>query len=361
MTTPITSTTATWATPAPKSKVDLHEVIAMNAVAPAQAMPMERLDASQHAAAQALNAHHMRGTMIAATAPDGTRLHLSAHSVSGYKGVFESAGRYQAQVRVGGKQKYIGIFPTKMEAAIAVARAMGEPSDDPDADLATAADICDGGHGAATEDADMAEARDAGSVPKVEVTSTKVDDDDDDQGGTSIGPYSAKVVVQMRGPELRRAVRGAMTESGKTQTAFAIALGVNPAYLSQWLNQNWYGHSHGRPKVEKFIEERARAYLRGEALEPLHASMGPPATAVHACMGPPALGGAASSAPAQPMHPSMHAQGGASNAPAQRMERRRQQPRATSTAATGDAALRQRLFSNLVDEVQGGSSSTDDL
>jgi hypothetical protein len=64
-----------------------------------------------------------RVAMIDATAPDGTRLHLSAHSVSGYKGVFESAGRYQAQVRVGGKQKYIGIFPTKMEAAIAVARA----------------------------------------------------------------------------------------------------------------------------------------------------------------------------------------------------------------------------------------------
>ena len=288
--------------------------------------------------------------MIAATAPDGTRLHLSAHSVSGYKGVFESAGRYQAQVRVGGKQKYIGIFPTKMEAAIAVARAMGEPSDDPDADLATAADICDGGHGAATEDADMAEARDAGSVPKVEVTSTKVDDDDDDQGGSSIGPYSAEVVGQMRGPELRRAVRGALTESGKTQTAFAIALGVNPAYLSQWLNQNWYGHTHGRPKVERFIEGRVRAYLRGGALEP-----------VHACMGPPALGGATSNAPTQPMHACKHAQGGAtSSAPAQPMERRRQ-PRATSTAATGDAALRQRLFSNLVDEVQGGSSSTDDL
>ena len=64
---------------------------------------------------------------------------------------------------------------------LAVARALGEPSDDPDADLATAADVRDGGHGAATEDADMAEARDAGSVPKVEVTSTKVDDDDDDQ------------------------------------------------------------------------------------------------------------------------------------------------------------------------------------
>ena len=105
--------------------------------------------------------------MIAATAPDGTRLHLSAHSVSGYQGVFESAGRYQAQVRVGGKQICIGIFPTKMEAAIAVARALGEPSDDPDADLATAADVRDGGHGAATEDADMAEAGDAGSVPKV--------------------------------------------------------------------------------------------------------------------------------------------------------------------------------------------------
>ena len=304
-----------------------------------------------------------RVAMIDATAPDGTRLHLSAHSVSGYKGVFESAGRYQAQVRVGGKQKYIGIFPTKMEAAIAVARAIGEPSDDPDADLATATDVRDGGHGAATEDADMAEAEadmaeagDAGSGPqvevtstKVEVTSTKVDDDDDDQGGSSIGPYSAEVVGQMRGPELRRAVRGALTESGKTQTAFAIALGVNPAYLSQWLNQNWYGHTHGRPKVEKFIEGRVRAYLRGGALEP-----------VRACMGPPALGGATSNAPTQPMHACKHAQGGAtSSAPAQPMERRRQ-PRATSTAATGDVA-RQRLFSNLVDEVRGGSSSTDDL
>ena len=146
----------------------------------------------------------------------------------------------------------------------------------------------------AEAEADMAEAGDAGSGPqvevtstKVEVTSTKVDDDDDDQGGSSIGPYSAEVVGQMRGPELRRAVRGALTESGKTQTAFAIALGVNPAYLSQWLNQNWYGHTHGRPKVERFIEGRVRAYLRGGALEP-----------VHACMGPPALGGATSSAAA---------------------------------------------------------------
>jgi DNA-binding transcriptional regulator YdaS (Cro superfamily) len=243
-----------------------------------------------------------------------------------------------------------------MEAAIAVARAIGEPSDDPDADLATATDVRDGGHGAATEDADMAEAEadmaeagDAGSGPQVVVTSTKVDDVDDDQGGSSIGPYSAEVVGQMRGPELRRAVRGALTESGKTQTAFAIALGVNPAYLSQWLNQNWYGHTHGRPKVERFIEGRVRAYLRGGALEP-----------VNACMGPPALGGATSNAPTQPMHACKHAQGGAaSSAPAQPMERRRQ-PRATSTAATGDV-VRQRLFSNLVDEVRGGSSSTDDL
>jgi hypothetical protein len=44
---------------APKSKLALHEAIAMNAVATAQAMPMERLDASQHGAAQALYAHHM--------------------------------------------------------------------------------------------------------------------------------------------------------------------------------------------------------------------------------------------------------------------------------------------------------------
>ena len=44
---------------APKSKLALHEAIAMNAVATAQAMPMARLHASQHAAAQAMYAHHM--------------------------------------------------------------------------------------------------------------------------------------------------------------------------------------------------------------------------------------------------------------------------------------------------------------
>ena len=44
---------------APKSKLALHEAIAMNAVATAQAMPMARLQASQHAAAQAVYAHHM--------------------------------------------------------------------------------------------------------------------------------------------------------------------------------------------------------------------------------------------------------------------------------------------------------------
>jgi len=61
MTTPTSSAAAaTWGTPATKSKLALHEAIAMNDEAPpAQAMPMERLDASQHGAAQALYAHHM--------------------------------------------------------------------------------------------------------------------------------------------------------------------------------------------------------------------------------------------------------------------------------------------------------------
>jgi len=60
MTTPTSSAAAaTWGTPATKSKLALHEAIAMNAVATAQAMPMARLQASQHAAAQAVYAHHM--------------------------------------------------------------------------------------------------------------------------------------------------------------------------------------------------------------------------------------------------------------------------------------------------------------
>jgi hypothetical protein len=63
MTTPTSSAAAAkWGTPATKSKLALHEAIAMNAegeAPPAQAKPMERLDASQHGAAQALYAHHM--------------------------------------------------------------------------------------------------------------------------------------------------------------------------------------------------------------------------------------------------------------------------------------------------------------
>ena len=71
--------------------------------------------------------------------------------------------------------------------------------------------------------------------------------------------YSSEAVARMSGAELRRAVRAAITESGRTQTQFASAIGVSSSYLSQWLNQNWYGTP--KPKVEETIEDKVRIYL----------------------------------------------------------------------------------------------------
>ena len=56
---------------------------------------------------------------------EGLRLHLSSNA-TGYKGVQEHSGRFQAKRKVDGKVVYIGDFDTAVEAAVAYARAVGE-------------------------------------------------------------------------------------------------------------------------------------------------------------------------------------------------------------------------------------------
>ena len=56
---------------------------------------------------------------------EGLRLHLCSNS-TGYKGVYEQSGRFQAKHRVGGRLVDIGYFGTAVEAAVAYARAVGE-------------------------------------------------------------------------------------------------------------------------------------------------------------------------------------------------------------------------------------------
>ena len=60
---------------------------------------------------------------------EGVRLHLSSRSSSGYKGVFKhGSGRFQVQRRdKDGRQLYLGLFDTVVEAAVAYARAVGRP------------------------------------------------------------------------------------------------------------------------------------------------------------------------------------------------------------------------------------------
>ena len=72
--------------------------------------------------------------------------------------------------------------------------------------------------------------------------------------------HLSEAVARMGSPELRRALRAAITESGKPQSAFGSLIGVNNSYFHKWLNQNWYGMQ--KPKgVDKIIEEKVRAYL----------------------------------------------------------------------------------------------------
>ncbi|EOD03821.1 hypothetical protein EMIHUDRAFT_372674 [Emiliania huxleyi CCMP1516] len=57
---------------------------------------------------------------------EGLRLHLSSSNVTGYRGVHEHEGRFQAQRVADGRQVHLGTFDTAVEAAVAYARAGGE-------------------------------------------------------------------------------------------------------------------------------------------------------------------------------------------------------------------------------------------
>ena len=74
-----------------------------------------------------------RVTEPAAAAPaplaveaEGLRLHLSSKNSTGYLGVFHHGGRFEARRTVDGKEVYIGLFDTAVEAAVAYVRAVGE-------------------------------------------------------------------------------------------------------------------------------------------------------------------------------------------------------------------------------------------
>jgi len=58
---------------------------------------------------------------------EGSRLHLSSNSSTGYRGVqMASTGRFQARHSVDGKDVSLGYFDTAVEAAVAYARVAGE-------------------------------------------------------------------------------------------------------------------------------------------------------------------------------------------------------------------------------------------
>ena len=58
---------------------------------------------------------------------EGLRLHLSSNSATGYKGVHEQSGRFQAKHKVDRRNQSLGFFGTAVEAAVAYARAVGAP------------------------------------------------------------------------------------------------------------------------------------------------------------------------------------------------------------------------------------------
>ena len=60
-------------------------------------------------------------------------MHLSSGSSSGYRGVGKlHSGRYQAQPSVDGREVYLGLFGTAVEAAVTYARATGEVAAEPE-------------------------------------------------------------------------------------------------------------------------------------------------------------------------------------------------------------------------------------
>ena len=58
----------------------------------------------------------------AAAQAEGVELLRSAHSVTGFLGVYAHEKRFQAHVRQDGKLIHLGMFDTAEEAALAVAR-----------------------------------------------------------------------------------------------------------------------------------------------------------------------------------------------------------------------------------------------
>ena len=62
------------------------------------------------------------------TEAQGVKLHLSSTSNTGYLGVHRNpSGRYQASLRVDGRQKAVGTYDTAVEAAVAVAKCKSHP------------------------------------------------------------------------------------------------------------------------------------------------------------------------------------------------------------------------------------------
>ena len=62
-----------------------------------------------------------------ATEAEGLHLHLSSRSSTGYKCVCRhSSGRFEAKRSMAGRLVSLGYFDTAVEAAVAVARAVGE-------------------------------------------------------------------------------------------------------------------------------------------------------------------------------------------------------------------------------------------
>ena len=90
-----------------------------------------RFDTAVEAAvayARAVGEYQPPAPPTVAAEAEGLRLHLSSSNPSGYKGVVKlPSGGFKAQHRVDGRKVHVGSFDTAVEAAVAYARAVGEP------------------------------------------------------------------------------------------------------------------------------------------------------------------------------------------------------------------------------------------
>jgi DNA-binding transcriptional regulator YiaG len=99
------------------------------------------------------------------------------------------------------------------------------------------------------------------------------DKEDSDADDSSMeGDASKRVAdahISSRPARLRETLRAAISQSGLTQAKFATSLGINPSYMSTWLNNSWSASiSPGQKRriIEK-LEPRIRAYLHGKDVE----------------------------------------------------------------------------------------------